>query len=62
VVDAGTASKQALVRSLVPGAFRTFSNGRVLMQVGAFNNQAKADEMLQLVTSKGLRGTIEPIQ
>jgi cell division septation protein DedD len=62
VVDAGTASKQALVRSLVPGAFRTFSNGRVLMQVGAFSNQAKANEMLQMVTSKGLRGTIEQIQ
>lgn len=62
VVDAGTASKQDLVRSLVPGAFRTFSNGRVLMQVGAFSNQAKANEMLQMVTSKGLRGTIEQIQ
>lgn len=62
VVDAGTASKQDLVRSLVPGAFRTFSNGKMLMQVGAFSNQAKANEMLQMVTSKGFRGAIEQIQ
>lgn len=59
VVEAENASKQAFVRSLVPGAFRTFSNGRVFMQVGAFTNQAKADEMLQMVTSKGLRAAIE---
>jgi hypothetical protein len=62
VVDAGTASKQALVRSLVPGAFRTFSNGRVFMQVGAYKDRAEADEMLQFVNSKGLRGTMEQIQ
>ncbi len=59
VVEAGTASKQNAVRSLVPGAFRTFSNGRVFMQVGAFSDRLKADEMLQMVNSKGLRGTIE---
>jgi len=28
----------------------------------SFSNQAKANEMLQMVTSKGLRGTIEQIQ
>lgn len=59
VVEAGTTSKQDAVRSLVPGAFRTFSNGRVFMQVGAFSDRLKADEMLQMVNSKGLRGTIE---
>lgn len=62
VVEAGTESKQALVRSLVPGAFRTFSNGQVFMQVGAFSERTKADEMLQMVTSKGLRGALEQIQ
>jgi hypothetical protein len=59
VVEAENASKQAFVRSIVPGAFRTFSNGRVFMQVGAFTNRAKADEMLQTVRSKGLRAEIE---
>lgn len=59
VVEAENASKQAFVRSIVPGAFRTFSNGRVFMQVGAFSNRAKADEMLQMVRSKGLRAAVE---
>ena len=61
VVEAESASKQAFVRSVVPGAFRTFANGRVLMQVGAFGERAKADEMLQLVKSKGLRAAIEQL-
>ena len=59
VVEAGTQSRQAFVRSLVPGAFRTFSNGQMLMQVGAFSDRAKADEMLQMVTGKGLKATLE---
>lgn len=59
VVEAGTQSRQSFVRSLVPGAFRTFSNGRMLMQVGAFSDRAKADEMLQMVTGKGLKATLE---
>jgi parallel beta-helix repeat protein len=61
VVDAATASKQAFVRSLVPGAFRTFSNGQVFMQVGAFSDRSEADEMLQFVKSNGLRGTMEQL-
>lgn len=59
VVDARSDSEQSQVRSLVPGAFRTFSNGRVLMQVGAFSDRAKADEIQRLLSSKGLRATIE---
>ena len=31
------------------------------MQVGAFGERAKADEMLQLVKSKGLRAAIEQL-
>ena len=59
VVEAHSDSEQNQVRSLVPGAFRTFSNGRVLMQVGAFSDRAKADEIRRLLSSKGLRATIE---
>lgn len=62
VVEAESESKQALVRSLVPGAFRTFSNGRVLMQAGSFSDHANADEIRQLLTSKGLRAAIEQMQ
>lgn len=59
VVEAHSDSEQSRVRSLVPGAFRTFSNGRVLMQVGAFSDRAKADEIQRLLSSKGLKATIE---
>jgi parallel beta-helix repeat protein len=61
VVEAASASKQALVRSLVPGAFRTFSKGRVLMQAGAFSDRAKADQIRRMLNSKGLRATIQQL-
>ena len=61
VVEAESESKQALVRSLIPGAFRTFSNGRAMMQVGVFSDRVNADETLQMLTSRGLKGTIEQI-
>ncbi len=61
MVEANNASKQANVRSLIPGAFRTVSQGRVYMQLGAFSDRAKADEMLQLAKSKGLSATIEEL-
>lgn len=61
VVEADSKSKQDFVRSVVPGAFRTFVNGKVLMQVGAYKERAEADEMLQRVTSQGLRGILEEL-
>lgn len=61
VVEADSKSKQDFVRSVVPGAFRTFANGKVLMQVGAYKDRAEADAMLQRVTSKGLRGILEEV-
>jgi hypothetical protein len=47
------------VRQLVPGAFRTFTQGRVLMQAGAFSDRAKADEVVQLLQSNGLTAMVE---
>ncbi len=61
VVAADSKSQQDQVRSLVPGAFRTFNNGKVLMQVGAFSDRAKAEEMQQYLTSQGVTGTIEQL-
>ncbi len=61
VVEAETQTKQALVRSLVPGAFRTLSNGKVIMQAGAFSDRASADEILQLLTGNGLKAAIEQL-
>ncbi len=61
VVEADSKGKQDFVRSVVPGAFRTFANGKVLMQVGAYKDRAEADEMMRRITSKGLRGILEEL-
>ncbi len=61
IVAADSKSQQEQVRSLVPGAFRTFNNGKVLMQVGAFSDRAKAVEMQQYLGSQGMTGTIEQL-
>ncbi len=61
VVAADSKSQQDQVRTLVPGAFRTFNNGKVLMQVGAFGDRTKAVEMQQYLSSQGVTGTIEQL-
>jgi len=62
VVEAENKSKQDLVRSLIPGAFRTFANGKVLMQVGAFGDRANALEVIQMFNSRGLKANVETMR
>ncbi|TAD95372.1 MAG: DUF1565 domain-containing protein [Oscillatoriales cyanobacterium] len=62
VVDAQSQSDIARMQSLVPDAFRTFSNGRAVMQAGAFREQEKAEELLQMLTANGLNARIEEIK
>ncbi|MEZ2247211.1 DUF1565 domain-containing protein [Microcoleus sp.] len=62
VVDAQSQSDRARMQSLVPDAFRTFSNGRAVMQAGAFREQEKAEELLQMLTANGLNARIEEIK
>ncbi len=59
VVDTQNARQEALVRSLAPDAFRTRSNGRTVMQAGAFSTRDRALEMQQMLNTKGLAATIE---
>lgn len=59
VVEAETAPTQDKVRSLVPGSFRVFSNGKTIMQAGAFSDRAKANEVVQLLTSNGLKAKVQ---
>lgn len=61
VVLAENESVQAKVRSLVPGAFPTVSNGKAIVQAGIFGDRAKAEEILQLLTDNGLKAAIEPL-
>ncbi|MBV8888030.1 MAG: DUF1565 domain-containing protein [Chroococcidiopsidaceae cyanobacterium CP_BM_RX_35] len=59
VVEASRKSEQAKVHKLVPNAFRTSSHGRVVMQAGIFSDRVNAEQVIQLLTSNGLRATLE---
>src|SRR6478672_3450077 len=62
IVPAESATQQALVRSLIPDAFRTVLNGHTVMQVGAYSRRDYADEMLQMLASKGLTAGVELVK
>jgi len=62
VVDTRSQGDQKKMQSLVPDAFRTFSNGREVMQAGAFREQEKAEELLQILRANGLNARIEEIK
>jgi parallel beta-helix repeat protein len=50
----------AKVKTLIPGAFQTTSKGKAIMQAGAFSDRAKADELVQQLSSNGLQASVEP--
>ncbi len=47
------------LKAIVPGAFAVFSGGRQVMQAGAFGDADKANQLLQTLTSQGIRATAE---
>ncbi|MBD2464204.1 DUF1565 domain-containing protein [Oscillatoria sp. FACHB-1407] len=61
VVEAEDETTQAMVRSLIPGAFRTQANGRIMMQAGAYSDRANADQTVQWLTGNGLRAMVQPL-
>lgn len=62
IVEASNSSEQARVRRVVPDAFRTRINGRMVMQVGAFATQDKVDALMALLSRNGLRGIVLDIE
>lgn len=62
IVEANSEKQKSLVRSLVPDAFHTVFKGRSVMQVGAYSDRAYAEEMLQILKSKGLTAIIEQVK
>ncbi|MEG3862389.1 DUF1565 domain-containing protein [Microcoleus sp. herbarium12] len=62
VVDADSSGDRQKMLSLVPDAFRTFTNGRSVIQAGAFRDREKAEELLQILTANGLNARIEDIK
>ncbi len=62
VVETSKSSEQSQIRTLVPGAFRSFYGGRSVMQVGSFQERGKADEMMQMMQSNGFHPILEAVQ
>ncbi|MEG4285052.1 DUF1565 domain-containing protein [Microcoleus sp. A006_D1] len=62
VVDAESSGDRQKMLSLVPDAFRNFTNGRSVMQAGAFRDREQAEELLQILTTNGLNARIEDIK
>ncbi|MEG4202531.1 DUF1565 domain-containing protein [Microcoleus sp. Pol7_A1] len=62
VVDTNSSGDLQKMKSLVPGAFRSFSSGRSVMQAGAFREREKAEELLQMLSANGLNARIEDIK
>ena len=61
VVQTRNARDQDKIRSLVPDAFRTRLNGRVVMQVGLFEERAEAEALRRELKRHGLRVKIFPV-
>ncbi|PZV12815.1 MAG: hypothetical protein DCF22_11575 [Leptolyngbya sp.] len=61
VVNAEQAMHQAQVLALVPDAFLIASNNKVMMQVGAFSERTKAEQLTRTLANQGISSTIEPI-
>ncbi len=62
VVDAESQETREKMQSLVPDAFRTFANGRSVIQAGAFREIEKAEELAQMLAQNGLNVRIEEIK
>lgn len=62
LVAATSDEQQTLVRSLIPGAFRTSYNGQLMMQVGLFNSRENAQQILDLLQEQGLTVTVETLR
>ncbi|GAB4275835.1 MAG: hypothetical protein Fur0025_00410 [Oscillatoriaceae cyanobacterium] len=58
-VDAPNARIQGRVRDLVPEAFRTILNGRVVMQVGVFTDWDNADQIVQMLSRNGIKADLQ---
>jgi hypothetical protein len=49
-----TNNQRQAVKTLVPDSFRSFYQGQPMMQVGAFQDRVKADEVIELLNRNGI--------
>ncbi len=58
-VNAADTERQSQVKSIVPDAFRSSYRGQSVLQVGAFQERSKADEMVNLLRSRGIDSILD---
>lgn len=61
VVNAEQETEQAQVLALAPDAFLIASNNKMMMQVGAFSDRTKAEQLTRILANQGISSIIEPI-
>lgn len=61
IVPVTNNQQREVVLSVAPDAFSKTWQGRRVMQVGTFNSENNASEMVQILGSKGLRAIIQPL-
>ncbi len=57
-VNPANTNQQRAVKALVPDSFRSSYQGRTMLQVGAFQERGKADEVLELLSRNGITGIL----
>lgn len=57
-VNAVDQKQQKAVKSLVPDSFRSSYQGKPVLQVGAFQDRAKADEVIDLLNRNGINSIL----
>ncbi len=62
VVETSDNAQASQIKALVPAAFSTSFRGKAAMQVGAFGDRDKADQLVQSLLNQGLQAVVEPMQ
>lgn len=57
-VKTASNSQRQAVKKLVPDSFRSFYQGQPMMQVGAFQDRVKADEVINLLNRNGINSIL----
>lgn len=61
-VNPANPAQQRTVKTLVPDSFRSSYQGRPVLQVGAFQDRAKADEVINLLNQNGITSILSSDQ
>jgi hypothetical protein len=62
IANPNTEMQQAQLQGEFPNAFPILSKGRRVLQLGAFSDRAKADQLVQTLTSQGVVATLETVE